>query len=503
MAVEPRMSPSPSPAEAEPRRTSARGRPPLVVSVEGGLLRGDLAAEATLAFLRENPLRIFTVLGWLLRGPAALRRRLAARNDINVGALPVNRDLVEMAEAEHAGGREVHLVTAADPATAARIARRFGFVGGVVAGGGAAELRGDARARALRERFPGGFAYAGGAAEDLPVWRAAQEAVAVEPRGGTLRAIQSIRAPLAVIPRRPLGLRTVAKAARVHQWAKNALVAVPLVLGGRAFDPDAWATVLIGFLLLGLLASSTYVLNDLWDLDDDRGHWSKKDRAFASGRLPILAGLTAAPLGIAVALAGAAMLGAATLASFLAYLAVTVAYSFRLKRVAVLDVFTLAALFTLRLVIGIALAGVPGSPWLLVFSMFIFASLSFAKRHTEMVRVARSGADKASGRGYVAADAPFLIGMGVATGMSAVLVMVLYLINEAFRAGFYTTPAALWTFPCVLFLWLGRVWVLSGRDELHDDPVAFAVRDKPSLALGAVMALAFVAAVLPRSLAFW
>jgi hypothetical protein len=145
---------------------------------------------------------------------------------------------------------------------------------------------------------------------------------------------------------------------------------------------------------------------------------------------------------------------------------------------------------------------VPGSPWLLVFSMFIFSSLSFAKRHTEMVRVARSGANKAAGRGYVAADAPFLIGMGVATGMSAVLVMVLYLIDEAFRAGFYATPAALWAFPCVLFLWLGRVWVLSGRDELNDDPVAFAVKDGPSLALGAVMGLAFIVAVFPTSLLF-
>ncbi len=495
MALEPRTPPRAS-ADADPRLTSAA--PPLVVSVEGGLLRGDLAAEAALAFLRENPWRIFLLLLWLLRGPTALRRRLADRNAIDAGALPVNDALVELAETEHARGREVHLVTEADPRVAAQLADRLGFVDGVVAGDGE-----EARAPVLQKRFPGGFAYAGGRAEDLPVWRAAREVVAVEPAGATLRAVETLEKPLSVIPRRPVGLRTIAKAARVHQWAKNALVAVPLVLGGRAFDPHAWATVLIGFVLLGLLASSTYVLNDLWDIDDDRRHWSKKDRAFASGRLPIWAGLAAAPIGILIALVGAAMLGGAVLASFLAYLVVTLAYSFRLKRIAVLDVFTLAALFTLRLVIGIALAAVPGSPWLLVFSMFIFSSLSFAKRHTEMVRVALSGAEKASGRGYLAADAPFLIGMGVSTGMSAVLVMVLYLIEEAFRAGFYTTPAALWAFPCVLFLWLGRVWVLSGRDQLNDDPVAFAVRDRPSLALGAVMALAFLAAVLPRSLVFW
>ncbi|HEY0291863.1 MAG TPA: UbiA family prenyltransferase [Hansschlegelia sp.] len=497
------MSLATLPVEKAPRRAGEGGLPPLAVDVDGTLIRGDLLAESALRYLRGNPFRAFTLLYWLTGGRAALKRRLAERVELDVSELPVNEDLVALVEAEHARGRSIHLATASDALAAAKLAKRFGFVDGVIASDGVTNLKGETKARALAELFPDGFAYAGDAAADLAVWRAAKESVVVNAARSTLRAAEAIRPPLAVIPRRPLSFRTLARAARVHQWAKNALVAVPLILGGRAFEPSAWATVAIGFALLGLLASSTYALNDLWDLDDDRRHWSKRDRAFASGRLPIAAGLVAAPLGILIALVGAAMLGLAAFASFVAYLVVTLAYSFRLKRVAVLDVFTLASLFTLRLVIGIALAAVPGSPWLLVFSMFVFSSLSFAKRHTEMVRVARSGADKAHGRGYVAADAPFLIGMGVATGMSAVLVMVLYLIDEAFRAGFYTTPAALWAFPCVLFLWLGRVWVLSGRNELHDDPVAFAVRDKPSLLLGAVMALAFMVAVAPRALVFW
>lgn len=465
---------------------------PLVVDVDGVLIPNGLTAEAALVHMRGGLQRALPILAWLMRGPRLLRRRLAERVELDVADLPVDAELVRFMEAEHARGRKIHLAVEGDASLAARLAQRFGFVDGVIASEG-----GETKARVLRERFPGGFAYAGRGGADAAVWRVATERVVVG------RDAAGADAPLAVIPRRGPSLRTVAKAARVHQWAKNALVAVPLVLGGRAFDPEAWMTVLAGFLLLGVLASSTYVLNDLWDLDDDRRHWSKRERAFASGRLSIGVGLIAAPIGIVAAMAGAAMIGAATFASFAAYLVVTLAYSLRLKRVAVLDVFLLASLFTLRLVIGIALSAVPGSPWLLVFSMFVFASLSFAKRHTEMVRVALSGAKKAAGRGYVAADAPFLIGMGVATGMSAVLVMVLYLIDEAFRAGFYTTPAALWAFPCVLFLWLGRVWVLSGRDELHDDPVAFAVKDGPSLMLGGVMAIAFMAAVWPKALVFW
>lgn len=477
--------------------------PPLAVDLDFTLIRTDILSECILAYVRQEPLRAFRVLGWLTRGKGHLKRKLAEAYELDPANLPINETLVEFLRAERANGRKIHLATAADVVVAGKIANRLDLFDGVIATDGPVNIRGDAKARALKERFPDGFAYAGDDSHDVAIWREAQESVIVEASPKILAAAQEIRPPLAVFPREPLRLMTVAKALRVHQWAKNALVAVPLILGGKAYDPAAWATVLAGFLLLGVLASSTYLLNDLWDLDDDRRHWSKKHRAFASGKITIRAGMIAAPIGILVALAGAWMISHAAFAALMAYLVVTLAYSIRLKRVAVLDVFTLASLFTLRLVIGIALAAVPGSPWLLVFSMFLFSSLSFAKRHTEVHRMTQNGSSKVNGRGYIAVDAPFLMATGVAAGLSAVLVMVLYLIEEAFRAGFYSTPAALWAFPCVLFLWLGRVWTLSGRDQLHDDPVAFAVRDKTSLALGAVMALAFAVAVAPPSLVFW
>lgn len=476
---------------------------PLAVDVDGTLLRGDLLAESALAYLRGNPLRIFALLGWLMSGKAVLKRRLAEKVTLDVDALPVNEDLVAFVEAERAKGRDIHLATASDALAAARFAGRFGFVDGVIASDGVSNLKGEAKAAALRERFPGGFAYAGDASADLAVWRAADETVVVAAKPSTLAAAKAIRPPLAVFPRPSAGLKTVAKAARLHQWAKNALVAVPLVLGGKASDPEAWATVAAGFLLLGLLASCTYVLNDLWDIDDDRRHWSKKNRPFASGRLPIVAGLVAAPIGIVVALAGALAIGPSTFLAFFAYLALTLAYSLRVKRIMVLDAFTLASLFTLRLVVGITLAGVPVSPWLLVFSMFLFASLSIAKRHTEILRMIEAGKLETAGRGYLASDGPVLIALGVGSGVSAVLVMVLYLIEEAFSAGFYARPEALWMFPCALFVWIGRIWTISGRGELNDDPVVFAIRDKASLLLGASMGAAFLVAVWPPALTPW
>lgn len=435
--------PNPGGPGQEAATSSQTSSAPLVVDVEADLLRTDPLAESALAFLRADPVRLLHVVGWTLGGKQRLRRELSGRVEFDAALLPVDAATAAAIDAARAGGREIHFVGPADPNLARTLADRFG----------ARTVEGAAVTRRPR--------------------------------------------------REQAGLRTAAKAMRIHQWAKNALVAVPLILGGRAFDPEGWATVLAGMALLCLLASSTYVLNDLWDIEDDRRHWTKRDRPFASGRLPIAAGLLAAPVGIALALAGAALLGGDVFAGFAAYLGLTLAYSFRVKRVMVLDAFTLASLFTLRLVIGIALADVPGSPWLLVFSMFLFASLAFAKRHTEVLKVLEFGGKAAAGRGYLASDGPLLIALGVSCGMSAVLVMVLYLIEEAFRAGYYATPAALWMFPCALFVWLGRLWTVSGRGELNDDPVAFALKDRASLLLGAGMAVAFVAAVWPARFLPW
>jgi 4-hydroxybenzoate polyprenyltransferase len=281
---------------------------------------------------------------------------------------------------------------------------------------------------------------------------------------------------------------------RLHQWAKNMLIFVPLVLAGKSESVEAWISCLLGFIALGVLASSTYVANDLWDLKHDRLHWSKRERPLARGDLPLSVARMVVPVGVALSLAIAIIIDRGSIWTLLGYVTLTLAYSLRLKRVPILDVFLLAVLFTLRLVYGIQLAAVPVSPWLLVFSMFIFTSLSVAKRQTEVTRNGALGRDQVNGRGYMAKDSPLLFGLGLATAAGAVLIMVLYLIHEAFGATFYKTPVVLWCLPAILFLWLGRIWLLVGRDEVDDDPLWFALRDNVSLALGAAMATAFLVA---------
>ena len=281
---------------------------------------------------------------------------------------------------------------------------------------------------------------------------------------------------------------------RLHQWAKNLLIFVPLVLAGKSDSIEAWTSCLLGFVALGILASSTYVANDLWDLKFDRLHWSKRERPLARGDLPVPVARMVVPLGVVLSFAIAISIDRGAIWTLLVYMVLTLAYSLRLKRVPIFDVFLLAVLFTLRLVYGIQLAVVTPSPWLLVFSMFIFTSLSLAKRQTEVGRNGALGRDLVNGRGYVAKDAPLLFGLGLSTAAGAVLIMVLYLIHEAFGAAFYRSPVVLWSLPAILFLWLGRLWLLVGRDEVDDDPLWFALRDNVSLGMGVAMAAAFLVA---------
>ncbi|BAU92095.1 prenyltransferase, UbiA family [Methylorubrum populi] len=468
--------------------------PPLVIDLDGTLLRTDLLLEGIIALLRRNPLMLLAMLLWLPRGRAFFKRRIAEGAGLDIAALPANEALLAHIEARKAAGQEIVLATAADELMALRALRRFPVFDRVVASDGVRNLKGEAKAAQLRALYPQGFDYAGDAAADLPVWAAARRVIVVGASPGVLRAARRLGKPVEEFPAASRA-RALLRALRPHQWAKNALVFLPLVLGGRAGEAQAWASAFLAFLALGLVASASYLLNDLLDLSHDRAHWSKRVRPLASGRLPIATGLVALVVGFIGGLAVAACAGTAVLTGVLAYLALTLTYSAWLKRVPMLDALTLGSLFTLRIAVGVAAVAVAWSPWLLTFSMFLFTSLCFAKRHTELRGAVRRGqAGTIAGRGYQPADEAVVLAFGVAAGLSSVVIFILYLANEAFHHAALAAPLTLWSFPLILVLFLGRVWLLAGRDALHDDPVAFAIKDRPSLALAGMAGIAFAAA---------
>lgn len=466
---------------------------PLILDLDGTVVRSDLLVESALVFLRAHPQKAFMLLLWLLQGRAVLKQKLAAAAELDVDVLPLNRQLLEYAEEEAANGRHVYIATAADIVLAEKVAKRVPFVRGVIASDGRVNLKGLAKARTLASRFPDGFEYAGDAQADLPVWRVATSAIVVEAAPSLARAASAVTPVTRVFPRHSR-LKPFIKSLRPHQWAKNSLVFVPLILSARLTQVEPLLSTLIAFVAMNLVASATYIVNDLFDLTDDRRHWSKSRRPLASGDLPLLAGASVAVVGLLLGLGLGLLAGPGVVVGLLSYVAITLAYSFGLKRQPIIDGLTLASLFTLRLGIGILASGAPPTSWLLVFSMFLFASLSFAKRHAEVAGVIKRGGTDVRGRGYETMDQPLILALGVSSGMCAVFIMVLYIIEDAFRQSFYGNTLWLWGFPIILFLFISRVWLMCQRERMHDDPVAFAVRDRPSLGLGATLLVCFLAA---------
>lgn len=490
--VRPGMAQSqPLPARIE---TSAR-QIPLVLDLDGTLLRSDLLFEGIADLTRRNPLNLLRIAGWAMRGRAYLKQKVAAESRIDYATLPVNEALAAYAAGQKEAGRQIVIATAADESAARQFAVRFPFVGAVIASDGATNLKGAAKAAMLQWRYPQGFDYAGDSAADPPVWKACRKIILVEPSASTAAAARAIGAPELAIER-PSRWRMFAKAIRIHQWAKNTLVFAPLLLAGMAQQPGAWLTALAAFAGLSLEASATYLINDLIDLPHDRKHRSKSRRPLAAGHIGLPAASALAAGGLVSGLALGALAGWAA-ASFIAlYAGLTLAYSFSLKRAPFIDVLTLAGLFTLRLVIGTAAVAAAPSIWLLTFSMFLFTSLSLAKRHVEISHAPRTAdAQAIAGRGYRSDDEAVVAGFGIAAAVASVLIFVLYLVNEAFRHSAFTFAPLLWAFPPILFLWLGRIWLLCGRREMDDDPVAFSIRDRVSLMAGAVSLVIFAAAM--------
>lgn len=463
---------------------------PLLIDLDRALIHTDLLMEAALAYAAANPLRVAYFPAWMLRGRAHLEQRLAEKVTPDPELIPANEKVVELAAGAKRRGRRVYLVTGSDEAFARKFAARLPFVDGIIAHDGSNDRTAQQRAAALIERFPGGYDYVGGGAVDLHVWRKAREIIAVAPDGATLREIRALNKPTTVIDS-PSRLRALIEAARLHQWVKNTLIFVPAVLSGTIVDPATAIRCSFAFLALGLIALGTYLLNDLLDIDHDRRHWSKRFRPIAAGKLPIGMAMASAAASIVAGLAIGASVGLGVMAALMAYLLLALAYSIHLKRQPIIDVTVLATLFTLRIAIGIAAARVFASPWLLVFSMGLFASLSIAKRYTEIQRTAAKGEADVPGRGYITADGPLVLGLGLATGTASVVILVLFLIFDALERDIYGNPHWLWLFPVIIFVWLGRIWLICQRGELNDDPVVFALTDPQSLILGAVSVTAF------------
>ncbi len=461
---------------------------PLVVDLDGTLIRTDLLHESAVALFRTAPLRALLMPFWLRRGKAALKQKLAQHTSIDTGLLPYNQELLAWLGQQREAGRRLILCTASDQKLAQAVASSCALFDEVIASNGTVNLDGRNKADALVQRFgKGGFDYAGNSHVDLAVWQQARRAVVVNPGRALASRAQACCEVDKVFESPARSLSTWGRALRVHHWLKNALVLVPLFAAHQFSDATARLDVFWAFIAFSLCASSVYVVNDLMDLESDRQHPRKRHRPFSSGALPLWVGVILAPL---LALGGflfAGLLSTVFVYWLSVYFALTWAYSWWLKRVVLLDCLTLALLYTLRVVAGAEAARLAPSFWLLAFSAFLFLSLSFVKRYAELLVHQTAGKDRLKGRGYRASDAPVILALGVASGYTAVVVLALYLNSDAMLR-LYSSPGPVWATVPILVYWVSWMWLRAARGEMHDDPLVFAFKDKTSLAAGALFA---------------
>ena len=469
---------------------------PLAVDLDGTLVATDTLHEGLVAALMHAPTSVPSLLRSLPQGRAAFKRRVSRQMPADATSLPVRQNFLDWLRVEHAAGRELHLVTAADQSIADAVAAHVGLFRSATGSDGTRNLRSEEKAQFLQNAFPGGFAYAGDSHQDLPVFAAAQDIVLVNASPSTAAAARAINPRIiAEFPPQADRLRTWIGALRIHQWSKNVLVLVPLALGHKLGDPTAIIHCLLGMLLLGLAASGTYLLNDLSDLVSDRAHRTKRFRAIAAGRIAPLHALAAAIGLIVLALVLPLLFRPMLTVAILGYCSLSLLYSGVLKRIALIDTLTIAALFTIRLSLGVELADVPYSPWLIAFAGFFFFSLALAKRHCELMEARAAGGTAVARRGWEVEDWPLTLGFGAAAGIGALQIIILYVADDALPSRMYEHPAWLYVAPGAVAVWLMRIWLRAHRRLLRDDPVVFALRDPWSWAIGSVVVVAIVLAL--------
>jgi len=467
---------------------------PLVVDLDGTLVATDLLIESLFVLAKRRPLRLLMLPWWLLQGRARLKHHLAREAMPDVPTLPYRPDLIEYLEAAKRHRVPIVLATAADGRVAQAVAHHLKLFDTVFASDGIVNLKGEnKRDRLVAEFGAQGFDYVGSGRIDHAVWSAARKAILVRSEPGLAAKVAEVTEVERVFEEPSSDPLLYLKALRPHHWLKNALVFLPLAAAHRLDEIELLLQAFLAFLAFSLCASSTYLLNDLMDLPSDRRHPHKRERALASGRLPVLRALAQVPLLLAGALAVGLLLPWAFLGVLALYYMLTLSYSLRLKDMVILDVLALAGLHALRVMAGSAATGVWPSAWLVAFCVFLFFSLAMIKRYAELVVMRTIDGLHAHARAYELEDSELLAALGGASGYLAVLVLALY-ISETANGGF-GRHELIWLVCVLLLYWISYMWLMAHRARMHDDPLVFALRDHVSRILMALMAIIFIAAV--------
>jgi 4-hydroxybenzoate polyprenyltransferase len=421
----------------------------LCIDLDDTLIKTDMLLESILILLKTNILFLFLLPLWLCKGKANLKHQIAKRIEFDPTCLPYNIALLNDLRQQKAQGRHIALATASNQKIAYKIAEYLNVFDRVFASDGKNNLSGEKKQAVLQAAYKEtGFEYI-----DTPP---------------SFKMVT---------------IKSLLRATRVHQWVKNILIFVPLITAYQFNSVSALLAAVMGFFSFCLGASALYVVNDLLDLEADRKHPTKKNRAFAAGDIPLRGGIILVPLLLILAIGLACLLPIEFLWTLLGYLFLSMLYSLYLKKAVFIDVILLSLLYTIRIIAGATATGIPLSEWLLAFSVFLFLSLAMMKRVSELYMLREQATENVQGRGYLISDREQVASLGGASGYIAVLVFALYVgSNDILQL--YTYPKILWLICPLLLYWISRAWLLSHRGQMHDDPIVFALKDKVSYGVG-------------------
>ena len=464
----------------------------IAVDLDGTLTLTDTLYEAALVLARSKPIMLFLLPFWLVKSVAYFKLKVAENSVLDVTTLPYNAPFIDWLKEQKARGKTIVLCTAANELIARNVYKHFDLFDDFIASDETTNLKSANKRKELEDKYgEHGYDYAGNSSADLEVWAGATQAIVVNASVTVLTKASKVASVSETFPSENPNLSVWLKALRVHQWLKNLLLFVPLLAAHQFGNFQSLATLTLAFISFSLCASSVYIINDLLDLESDRRHPRKKNRPFASAKLPISLGLVVALALIGSSVALGAVVGEEFLVILLLYLSLTVAYSMALKRLVLIDCLTLATLYTVRIIAGAVAVSVSLSFWLLAFSVFMFFSLALVKRYAELKVQILEAKSFAHGRGYVVSDAPLLQTLGVTSGYISALVLALYVQSEDI-VSLYAQPLAIWLVLPILLFWVSWVWLKAERGEMHDDPIVFAAKDKASLVVAALTAVTFV-----------
>lgn len=451
---------------------------PLVLDVDGTFLRTDMLFECFWAGLGRDPLATLGASFKYFGNRAKLKEKLAEIADLRTDLLPVEPEVLEIARAAQAEGREVVLASASHEPLVKKLADDHSLSDRVFASDGEVNLKGDRKAAALVDAYgEGGFYYGGNAKVDRAVWVHSEGAVVV----GDEASAKVLEAQGKFVTRVSGGwrMKDVIKSFRPHQWVKNILLFVPMI-ASHAFDLNTMMLAILGIVSFSAAASSIYLVNDLLDLEADRLHVKKCKRPFASGAVPIHVGMASFFVLAAIALGVAASLSWSFLGVVAFYMALSLAYSLKLKRLRWVDIAVLASLYTLRVVAGAAATGIYVSGYLLVFIFPVFLALGCVKRLTELTLATSD--ERLPGRGYGRPDRPDLLNVAVLGVVAALVSFFLYSFTDQ-AIELYKTQWLIWVAELPLAWWMIRMVRLGWHGKQDYDPIVFAMKDKRGIGL--------------------